>query len=45
MNAAHGHVMVNGNPALVADMKALGKGVTRLPCAEGGVGDILNALM
>ena len=45
MNAAHGHVMVNGNPALVADMKALGKGVTRLPCAEGGVGDILSALL
>ncbi|MBR6524626.1 MAG: HAD family phosphatase [Clostridia bacterium] len=45
MNAAHGHVMVNGNPALIADMKALGKGITRLPCAEGGVADMLQELL
>ncbi|MBE5782780.1 MAG: HAD family phosphatase [Clostridiales bacterium] len=45
MNAAHGHAMVNGNPKLVADMRALGKGVTRLPCSEDGVGDILDQLL
>ena len=45
MNAAHGYAMVNGNPKLIADMQALGKGVTRLPCHEGGVADILAQLL
>ncbi|MBQ6803287.1 MAG: HAD family phosphatase [Clostridia bacterium] len=41
-NAAHGHAMVNGNAQLIADMRAQGKGVTHLPCGQGGVGDILE---
>ncbi|MBE5776739.1 MAG: HAD family phosphatase [Clostridiales bacterium] len=44
-NAHHGYVMKNGNPDLIRDMAALGKGVTRLPCDEGGVGDILSQLL
>lgn len=44
-NAHHGYVMKNGNPELILDMQKIGKGVTRLPCDEGGVGDILSQLL
>ena len=44
-NAAHGYAMVNGNPQLISDMRAQGKGVTHLPCNQGGVGDILEKFL
>ena len=36
--AAHGYVMCNGNQEMVAEAIAEGRGVTKYPCAEGGVG-------
>ncbi len=37
-HAAHGYVMCNGNREMVEEAIAEGRGVTKHPCADGGVG-------
>lgn len=44
-SAAHGHVLCNGSPAFVEEMRAFGATVTSRPCAEGGVGFEIRKLL
>jgi len=43
--APHGFVMCNGNKAMIEDARTNGRGVTTLPCDEGGVGYEVRRLL
>lgn len=41
----NGHVLCNGEPSLIKEMRSLGRGVTEYPCGQGGVGHVLDHLL
>ena len=41
----NGHVLCNGEPRLIEEMRELGRGVTDYPCGQGGVGHVLDRLL